>query len=293
MTLVGLAMSALLALGCGRTATRNDLLGGSEAGNPPGEGERLVMGQLETAAVAGRTLTRTQTGRGLTRFAVGDCAADAIVFTDLDETEIEVEPDDETCEFESPVPIDQIYQMSFERDGTVFAVAYFQQNSGGTLFPFFAVSAGEDPIDLGLITFVNDRALPEFEPATQNDADGDGIMDFDDTDDNDDGTPDSEQDCDADGIPDAVDEDSCPEPDDTPVADDDADDDGVLDADDNCPAAANADQEDLDGDGAGDACDDDDDGDGVTDEDDNCPVDSNANQADRDQDGIGDVCDTI
>ncbi|MPZ99445.1 MAG: hypothetical protein GEU80_08935 [Dehalococcoidia bacterium] len=43
----------------------------------------------------------------------------------------------------------------------------------------------------------------------------------------------------------------------------DGDEDGVADADDNCPAAANADQADLDEDGLGDLCDDDRDDDGV------------------------------
>ncbi|MCP3144942.1 thrombospondin type 3 repeat-containing protein [Pyxidicoccus xibeiensis] len=71
----------------------------------------------------------------------------------------------------------------------------------------------------------------------------------------------------------------------------DADGDGVLDASDNCPAVSNANQSDLDTDGAGDACDTDDDADGVEDLVDNCPVDANANQADVDGDTVGDVCD--
>jgi hypothetical protein len=70
----------------------------------------------------------------------------------------------------------------------------------------------------------------------------------------------------------------------------DADEDGVLDGDDNCPATANADQFDLDGDGAGDACDDDDDNDGVLDGDDVCRgYDDNV---DVDGDGIPNGCDT-
>lgn len=51
----------------------------------------------------------------------------------------------------------------------------------------------------------------------------------------------------------------------------DGDWDGVPDELDNCPAVANADQSDFDGDGAGDACDSDDDNDGVTDAIDVCP----------------------
>jgi len=71
----------------------------------------------------------------------------------------------------------------------------------------------------------------------------------------------------------------------------DADGDGVPDDEDNCPDAANADQADLDGDGAGDACDVDDDNDGVSDGADNCPVLANADQANFDGDGLGDACD--
>jgi hypothetical protein len=56
----------------------------------------------------------------------------------------------------------------------------------------------------------------------------------------------------------------------------DADDDGVTDADDNCPAAANAPQDDEDLDSLGDACD-------------PCPITSN--NADADLDGVGDACD--
>jgi len=73
----------------------------------------------------------------------------------------------------------------------------------------------------------------------------------------------------------------------------DADADGVPDGDDNCPATANNDQSDIDGDGLGDVCDDDIDGDGLLNEDDNCPDVANPDQADVDGDGIGDVCDIV
>jgi hypothetical protein len=71
----------------------------------------------------------------------------------------------------------------------------------------------------------------------------------------------------------------------------DLDGDGVSDDVDDCPADADPDQADLDGDLLGDVCDPDDDGDSVLDEVDNCPADADPDQADLDQDGLGDVCD--
>jgi Zn-dependent metalloprotease len=53
----------------------------------------------------------------------------------------------------------------------------------------------------------------------------------------------------------------------------------VLDSSDNCPAVANPDQDDIDGDTVGTACD-------------NCPNTPNRDQADSDDDGTGDVCES-
>lgn len=71
----------------------------------------------------------------------------------------------------------------------------------------------------------------------------------------------------------------------------DTDGDGIPDIRDNCVSVANADQEDIDGNGRGDACDDFDQ-DGILNSEDNCPNHPNRNQKDADGDGIGDTCDT-
>ena len=77
----------------------------------------------------------------------------------------------------------------------------------------------------------------------------------------------------------------------------DADQDGVPDSRDNCLGVSNPDQQDLDGNGVGDACEGtgeapelDTDGDGVPDFKDNCRLTANEDQQDSDGDGIGDAC---
>ena len=74
----------------------------------------------------------------------------------------------------------------------------------------------------------------------------------------------------------------------------DEDGDGVPDTgrdSDNCLGIYNPDQEDLDSNGAGDACDPDKDMDGIMNAKDNCPEVFNVQQTDSDRDGMGDDCD--
>lgn len=70
----------------------------------------------------------------------------------------------------------------------------------------------------------------------------------------------------------------------------DVDMDSIPDMVDNCVSVANQNQEDVDGNGRGDACDDFD-RDGVISQKDNCPNAPNTGQQDEDGDGVGDVCD--
>jgi hypothetical protein len=70
----------------------------------------------------------------------------------------------------------------------------------------------------------------------------------------------------------------------------DVDGDGIPDETDNCVTAKNADQEDVNNNGRGDACDDFD-RDGIINSKDNCRDTPNRDQKDTDLDGIGNVCD--
>ena len=72
----------------------------------------------------------------------------------------------------------------------------------------------------------------------------------------------------------------------------DDDDDGIENILDNCPETPNADQDDLDGDGIGNACESDTDGDQIVDDEDRCPAVASPNNTDTDGDGHGDVCDS-
>ncbi len=120
------------------------------------------------------------------------------------------------------------------------------------------------------------------------DADGDGIADCVDEDDDGDNVPNGVDNCPILYNPEQADQDEDGIGD---LCDPDKDGDGIPNVLDNCLDLFNPPQFDMDGDGFGDACDPDKDGDGHNDEEDNCPESANGGQADLDGDGLGDACD--
>lgn len=123
----------------------------------------------------------------------------------------------------------------------------------------------------------------------QTDHDGDGCNDNgEDIDDDNDGINDENDTCSKgpvgwiSNIEEDIDSDGC--------ADIDTDSDGLVDQADNCPLVMNANQDDRDLDGVGDACDDDADGDGISNLDDGCPSGEGGWQADSSTDHDSDGC---
>jgi hypothetical protein len=141
---------------------------------------------------------------------------------------------------------------------------------------------GADELCDGLDNDCDDETDEGFE-----DANGNGIADCVDSDQDGDGVANEADNCPktANEGQEDMDEDGLGD-----LCDPELDGDGIPNATDNCPANYNPGQSDIDGDGIGDLCDDDIDGDAVAPDEDNCPLVFNPEQQDSDEDGIGDEC---
>lgn len=165
-------------LSCGSSPGSEQLVGGSEAGNPPGY--RDLMGVVPSASTSTLALKQATTS-----FV---CQADTVVATDLTGLETP-QPILDDCSFELTLAIDKAYSLHFNSSGSLLAEMVFD-NNGGLPASLMWVSEAETAIDLGQIIFKEGLAYPENQPASQNDRDGDGVNDFEDTDDDGDGDSD-------------------------------------------------------------------------------------------------------
>lgn len=311
------------------TGSDNDLLGGSEAGNPPGL--RDITGVLTTDQSA--FLRHNKVSYDTTST---DCFADTVTAVDLDGVETSTLVDND-CSFIMELQTENSYSLIFYLSDVEIARLQVQNTQEAEASEFFYFDESEATMDLGFVKLVGSVVIPQYQPATQNDQDQDGVSDFDDVADAEsDSASESASESDA-GSTSESESESASESTPEPAVDTDADDDGVEDSSDafpldasewadtdgdgvgdnsdNCPADSNADQVNSDTDADGDACDSDDDDDGIADDgdasgvagdnlcnyymvysqtpcDDNCRTTVNASQDDSDYDGIGDACES-
>ncbi|HEX5037528.1 MAG TPA: hypothetical protein VFX30_10255, partial [bacterium] len=185
--------------GCGSGAT-----GGSEAGNP----SRSVVGALATVEAAALSVDQASAAASTDT----GCPADTIVAIDSrkQEQSVKLEPD---CTFALNLFFNKAYSIRFRLEGVDVGGMLFQNSPDRFPAPVMEVSEQETELALGLIVVNDGQSKPESEPAAQNDADLDGIPDYEDPDDDNDGILDvDEPDCDLDGIIDDFDDDNmkCP-----------------------------------------------------------------------------------
>ena len=150
-----------------------------EAGNPPAKTKRAIIGQVEAEN--------------------NECVASEVFSYDVVGNIVSAQVEDD-CSFFMEVTIDKLWGMLLRTNRFDIKVqfqngAYFDESD------YYYVSAGDETIELGLVTINNITAFPQNQPAQQNDRDNDGINDYDDNDDDDDNILDTaENDCDEDGI---------------------------------------------------------------------------------------------
>lgn len=195
--LVAMALAAFIAAGiAGAGGCSSGTTGGSEAGNP----SRSVVGSLAALSVAALTADPAPLS------SQTSCPADTIVAVDSRKQEWDF-PVASDCSFEIELFYNKAYTIRF-RLGDIDVGSMIFQNSPDR-FPAPVMEIAEEPvgISLGLIVIDDGQSKPENEPSIQNDADLDGIADFEDPDDDNDGILDvDEPDCDLDGIIDDFDD---------------------------------------------------------------------------------------
>lgn len=178
----------------------SNLQGGAEAGNPP----------VATRTVTG-SVPKTQTSlvaRADVIIPTFSCVADEVVATDS-VGEATTENMDTDCTFSIELIVGEVYSFGFALKGSQVATMAFSHSSETLPTSVLAIGAGDAPLDFGRITIEGSSGYSETEPSTVNDLDEDGIVDYDDEDDNNNGIPDThEEDCDLDGFWDVYDADT-------------------------------------------------------------------------------------
>lgn len=177
--------------------------GGSEFGNPA----RTLQGTVVSGEEA--TLRKTTLSNTLLRQQIGnnECPADQVIATDSQAQTTLAEINQEDCSFEMELTINKSYVVSFTRDDEFIATLIVRRNASSLGSSVFFMAEANTEMNLGAIRIEGSKAIPENEPATQNDQDEDGVDDFSDEDDDGDGVSDNdEEDCDLDGFIDDDDE---------------------------------------------------------------------------------------
>lgn len=160
----------------------------TEAGNPPAKPKKL-------RAITGSLGESEQ------------CLATGVRVTDST-GQIKDTPLDDNCTFNLELVANKVWDLKILYQTSVTAKAVFR-SLPNIYSNYYYLSESDQILDFGNIELAGNKAYPEFEATKQNDADGDGISDFEDLDDDNDDILDSnETDCDSDGIIDDYDEDS-------------------------------------------------------------------------------------
>lgn len=191
LVILGAFLFLLWIEGCGNTTG----YGGSEIGNP------------DSRTITGKVAGNSDATKSVKAAATANCVADAVIATDsvgaAKSTDIAAD-----CSFAISLATGKAFRISFNLSGSQVAVLQFLTTSQLTA-QSFVLGTSATAISLGTISFSGTTATAQNNYYTQNDQDGDGIPDSQETDADGNGVADSqEKDCDLDGIPDHVDSDT-------------------------------------------------------------------------------------